>query len=43
MGFEFYSPNFYYRNSRGTAVFTADLDRLKQLMPAEVLEQVQPL
>ncbi|MBD9415306.1 acetoacetate decarboxylase (ADC) [Pseudomonas sp. PDM16] len=43
MGFESYSPNFYYRNSRVTAVFTADLDRLKQLMPAEVLEQVQPL
>ncbi|MBC9251242.1 acetoacetate decarboxylase (ADC) [Pseudomonas alcaligenes] len=43
MGFESYSPNFYYRNSRVTAVFTADLDRLKALMPAEVLQQVQPL
>ncbi|WP_342246711.1 acetoacetate decarboxylase (ADC) [Pseudomonas sp. OTU5201] len=43
MGFESYSPNFYYKNRRVTAVFTADLDRLRELMPAEVLEQVQPI
>lgn len=43
IGFESYSPNFYYRNSRVTAVYTADLDRLRALMPAQVLEQVQPL
>jgi hypothetical protein len=43
MGFESYSPNFYYKNSRVTAVFTADLERLKALMPATVLEQVQPI
>lgn len=43
MGFESYSPNFYYKNSRVTAVYTADLDRLRALMPAEVLDQVQPL
>ncbi|NVN65580.1 acetoacetate decarboxylase (ADC) [Pseudomonas putida] len=43
MGFESYSPNFYYKNSRFTAVYTADLDRLRELMPAEVLKQVQPL
>ncbi|MDD0841230.1 acetoacetate decarboxylase (ADC) [Pseudomonas sp. Gutcm_11s] len=43
IGFESYSPNFYYRNSRVTAVFTADLKRLRELMPAAVLEQVQPL
>nr|WP_194790513.1 acetoacetate decarboxylase (ADC) [Pseudomonas sp. UFMG81] len=43
MGFESYSPNFYYRNSRITAVYTADLERLRALMPAEVLAQVQPL
>lgn len=43
MGFESYSPNFYYKNSRVTAVFTADLDRLRELMPTAVLEQVQPL
>lgn len=42
-GFETYSPNFYYKNSRITAVYTADLDRLKALMPAKVLESVQPL
>ncbi|WP_313026786.1 acetoacetate decarboxylase (ADC) [Pseudomonas lopnurensis] len=43
MGFESYSPNFYYKNSRVTAVFTADIDRLRELMPAEVLQHVQPL
>jgi len=43
IGFESYSPNFYYRNSRVTLVFTADIDRLTELMPAKVLEQVQPL
>lgn len=43
VGFESYSPNFYYRNNRVTAVFTADLARLRELMPAEVLKVVQPL
>lgn len=43
MGFESYSPNFYYRNSRVTLVFTADIDRLTELMPQKVLEEVQPL
>lgn len=43
IGFESYSPNFYYKNSKVTAVFTADLATLKSLMPAKVLEQVQPL
>lgn len=43
IGFESYSPNFYYKTSRVTAVFTADLDQLKALMPAQVLERVQPL
>ncbi|HYD61951.1 MAG TPA: acetoacetate decarboxylase (ADC) [Noviherbaspirillum sp.] len=43
VGFETYSPNFYYKISRATAIFTADLDRLRELMPAKVLEQVQPL
>ncbi len=43
MGFESYSPNFYYQNSRVTAVYTADLERLRALIPAQVLEQVQPL
>ena len=43
LGFASYSPNFYYRNSRVTAVYTADLERLRALMPAAVLEQAQPL
>ena len=43
IGFESYSPNFYYENSRVTAIYTADLDRLRELIPAEVQEQVQPL
>lgn len=43
MGFESYSPNFYYKNNRVTAVFTADIDRLRAIMPAKVLEEVQPL
>lgn len=43
IGFESYSPNFYYKNSRVTAIFTADLARLRELMPPKVLEQVQPL
>ncbi len=43
IGFESYSPNFYYQDSLVTALFTADLARLKELMPAKVLETVQPL
>ena len=43
IGFESYSPNFYYSNSSVTAVFTADLVQLKRLMPAQVLQTVQPL
>ncbi len=43
IGFESYSPNFYYKNSRVTAIFTADLEQLKALMPPKVLEAVQPL
>ncbi|MCP1645703.1 hypothetical protein J2T41_005350 [Pseudomonas citronellolis] len=43
IGFESYSPNFYYKNSRVTAVYTADIERLRELMPAKVLEKVQPL
>jgi hypothetical protein len=43
IGFASHSPNFYYRNSRMTVVHTADLKRLKALMPTEVLAQVQPL
>lgn len=43
IGFESYSPNFYYKNSRVTAIYTADLAQLKALMPPKVLAQVQPL
>ncbi|MFS2067497.1 acetoacetate decarboxylase (ADC) [Pseudomonas sp. CT11-2] len=43
IGFESYSPNFYYQNSRVTAVYTADLDALRALMPPEVMATVQPL
>lgn len=43
MGFESYSPNFYYQNTRFTAIFTADLDRLRELMPKKVLEKVSPV
>ncbi|WP_069864981.1 acetoacetate decarboxylase family protein [Pseudomonas citronellolis] len=43
IGFESYSPNFYYKNSRVTAVYTADIDKLRELIPAKVLEKVQPL
>lgn len=43
IGFESYSPNFYYQNSRVTAVYTADLDALRALMPPEVLATVRPL
>ncbi|MDC7718675.1 hypothetical protein PQU95_15840 [Vogesella sp. DC21W] len=43
IGFESYSPNFYYKNSRITAVFTADIAMLRELMPVAVLKEVQPL
>ncbi|WP_367084741.1 acetoacetate decarboxylase (ADC) [Pseudomonas sp. HOU2] len=43
IGFESFSPNFYYQNSRVTAIYTADLERLRALMPREILATVQPL
>lgn len=43
IGFESWSPNFYYENSKVTVIYTADLARLKELMPEDVLKQVQPL
>lgn len=43
IGFESYSPNFYYQNSRVTAVYTADLDALRALMPLDVLAIAHPL
>jgi hypothetical protein len=43
VGFKTHSPNFYYDNGRVTAVYTADLSRLKALMPASVMQVVQPV
>ena len=43
IGFPSYSPNFYYKNRKITAVFTADLARLKELVPEDMRQQVQPL
>jgi hypothetical protein len=43
IGFDTWSPNFYYKDSSITAVFTADIERLRELMPAAIKAQVQPL
>lgn len=43
VGFDTYSPNFYYKDSRITAIHTADIARLRELIPANVAAQVQPL
>jgi len=43
VGFITYSPNFYYRNSSITAVYTADMKRLKELIPEEVRDVVKPI
>jgi len=43
IGFGTYSPNFYYQNNSVASVFTADLDKLRALMPAGILARVQPL
>lgn len=43
IGFESYSPNFYYKNSRVSAIYTADIKQLRALVPAEVMKVVQPL
>lgn len=43
IGFESYSPNFYYKDSSITAVFTADIARLRELILPEVRARVQPL
>ncbi|MCG8610503.1 MAG: acetoacetate decarboxylase (ADC), partial [Pseudomonadales bacterium] len=42
VGFETYSPNFFYSNTKITAIFTADMRRLRDLMPAELMHIVQP-
>lgn len=43
IGFESYSPNFYYENSKVTLVYTADIDKLRALIPSKVFNEVQPL
>lgn len=43
VGFITYSPNFYYSNSSITAIYTADLKTLKELVPAEVRDLVKPI
>ncbi|QYK07158.1 acetoacetate decarboxylase (ADC) [Shewanella zhangzhouensis] len=43
MGFESYSPNFYYENTKVTVIYTADIHRLRELLPDIVSQQVQPL
>lgn len=43
MGFPSWSPNFYYENSRISMVYTAELERLRKLMPEAVRDIVQPL
>lgn len=43
IGFESYSPNFYYKNNKVTVVYTADIDTLRSLIPADVSEHVKPL
>jgi len=43
VGFITYSPNFYYSNSSITAIYTADMSKIKELLPAEVNELVKPI
>ncbi|EJN04203.1 hypothetical protein [Phyllobacterium sp. YR531] len=43
VGFTTYSPNFYYSNSSITAIYTADMDRIEELMPEQVRSRVQPI
>jgi len=43
VGFTTYSPNFYYSNSSITAIYTADMKTLKNLIPATVRDIVKPI
>ncbi|EEW56891.1 conserved hypothetical protein [Ruegeria sp. TrichCH4B] len=43
VGFTTYSPNFYYRNSSISAIYTADMSRIEELLPADVRDVVQPI
>ena len=43
VGFTTYSPNYYYKNSSITAIYTADMDRIEELIPEQVKRLVQPI
>ncbi|MFT4155180.1 hypothetical protein [Parafilimonas sp.] len=43
VGFITFSPNFYYSNSSITAIYTADMKRLKELVPVAVVDLVKPI
>lgn len=43
VGFTTYSPNFYYSNSSITAIYTADMGKIKELMPEQVRRLVKPI
>ncbi len=43
VGFTTYSPNFYYRTSSISAIYTADMSRIEELLPADVRDVVQPI
>lgn len=43
VGFITYSPNFYYSNSSISAIYTADMSRIEELIPADVRDMVQPI
>lgn len=43
IGFESYSPNFYYKNSRVSLIYTADIEQLRALIPPQISKVVQPL
>jgi len=43
VGFITYSPNFYYSNTSITAIYTADMDAIKKLIPEKVKDLVKPI
>lgn len=43
VGFITYSPNFYYSNTSITAIYSADMSKIKELLPAEVKNLVKPI
>lgn len=43
VGFETYSPNFYYDTSKVTVIYTADIYSLRNKIPVEIRDYIQPL